>query len=382
MVVKASPVAGETGRPPAVPGATTSLRRVVLGATTPTPSLVLALQTVRGYPCVSLLLQTRAAERMDDGDLGRLRHLAREALDRLHDSGHAPPESDLSRTVHELVDATAHDRTGTALALFASQALGRVVRLGVDVQDRAVVDHTFATRDLVRALHRTPRHLVLVLETYQARLLDGSDGELRPAPTGGFPLHTPVDLSARSREDDRHAFLETVDSQLGTYRQLHPSPLVLLGAPTVVRDYLRLARHAGRLAGVLNTGDVPTSVAGLQSRIRPVIAAYLGTREREALELLARREAELRIATGVQAAWAAARRERPEMLVVEPGLMMPARLSADGDTLRPVDRVGEPDVVDDIVDELIELVLARGGWVAFARDGALAAHDGVALTLR
>ena len=355
---------------------------VILTATTLTTSLVLALQTVRGYPCVSLLLRTRPGERMDDADLVRLHHLADQALDRLDASGQTGRGSQLSRTLHDLIEAASTARTSISLGLFASRAMGRSVLLGVDVEDRAVVDHTFATRDLVRALHRTPRHVVLVLERHRVRLLDGAAGELRPAPTGGFPLHSTIDLTGRQPEEDRRAFLETVDRRLGTYRALHPCPLVVLGAPTVVRDYLRLARHAGRLAGTLDLDDVPTSVAGLRARIRPLLASYLGAREREAMELLERREGEFRVASGVQAAWSAARRERPEMLVVEPGLMVPARLSRDGDTLTVADQVGEPDVIDDIVDELIELVLARGGWVAFAHDGALTAHDGVALTIR
>jgi hypothetical protein len=81
-------------------------------------------------------------------------------------------------------------------------------------------------------------------------------------------------------------------------------------------------------------------------------------------------------------AWLAARRERVEMLAVEEGLFFPARLSADGDVLTPATDVEHPDVLDDAVDELIETVLARGGWVALVRDGGLAAHGGVAVTLR
>lgn len=58
------------------------------------------------------------------------------------------------------------------------------------------------------------------------------------------------------------------------------------------------------------------------------------------------------------------------------------RLSADGDQVTAAADVEAPDVIDDLVDELIELVLDRGGWVALARDGSLADHDRVALTVR
>ncbi|MCA2218986.1 hypothetical protein [Jidongwangia harbinensis] len=63
-------------------------------------------------------------------------------------------------------------------------------------------------------------------------------------------------------------------------------------------------------------------------------------------------------------------------------LFYPARLSDGGDTLIPALDIDHPDVVDDAVDELVELVLVRGGWIAFTSPGTLAAHDGVALTVR
>ncbi len=73
----------------------------------------------------------------------------------------------------------------------------------------------------------------------------------------------------------------------------------------------------------------------LAARIRPVVDAYLRSREAEALALLDRRVGEGRTLSGMAASWLAARRERPEMLAVEEGLFVPARLSADGDHLTP-----------------------------------------------
>jgi hypothetical protein len=84
----------------------------------------------------------------------------------------------------------------------------------------------------------------------------------------------------------------------------------------------------------------------------------------------------------MQAVWLAARTERPEMLVVDQSFFYPARLSDDGDLVIPATDVDHPEVVDDIVDEVIELVLQRGGWVALVDPGRLDAHDRIAVTLR
>ena len=84
----------------------------------------------------------------------------------------------------------------------------------------------------------------------------------------------------------------------------------------------------------------------------------------------------------IHTAWRAARWERPELLAVEEDYFFPARLDADGDGLTPATDVDHPEVIDDIVDELIEIVLARGGWIALLPTGALPAGTHLALTLR
>ena len=70
------------------------------------------------------------------------------------------------------------------------------------------------------------------------------------------------------------------------------------------------------------------------------------------------------------------------MLAVEEDFFYPARLAPDGDSLIPADDVDHPDVIDDVVDELIEIVLGRGGWIALLPPGHLPEGTHLALTLR
>ncbi|PRC49892.1 hypothetical protein C6A85_72390, partial [Mycobacterium sp. ITM-2017-0098] len=98
--------------------------------------------------------------------------------------------------------------------------------------------------------------------------------------------------------------------------------------------------------------------------IRPVLEDYLKSRGREALDHIENRARTGRVLRDMDSAWLAARWERPEMLVVEEHYYYPARLDATGDILVPADDVDHPDVIDDAVDELIEIVLRRGGWIA------------------
>lgn len=353
----------------------------------PTAEQVLLLQSVYGCPCVSLLMNTTPAPALTGADAARLHPLLAQATRRLRAEAPGEAVALALANLERLVDDAVGGPTSTALALYAGAQTATALHLPVEVRERVVVDPTFATRDLVRSLHRTPRHAVLVLSSQEARLFEGAGDQLRPAQTSSFPLRdTRQQQTQRGRagrgDDDTVAFLRTVDRALTSYLRLHPAPLVLAGSKRTLATYTDLSNNLARLAGSIpvNLATEPLSV--LAERIRPAMEDYLLSRQQEALALLDKRVGARRVVTGMANCWLAARTERAEMLAVEQGLFYPAKISDDGDLLVPASDVEHPDVIDDAVDELIELVLDRGGWVALVDDGALTAHDGVALTLR
>ncbi len=368
----------------------------------PTPAEVLDLQSVRTYPAVSVLVSTRPAVRMRREDATRLGGLVDLALARVA----AECPRDVSAAVAEQLEtlaASACERpTRAGVALYTAPGRpGGGWSLPVPVVERAVVDPTFATRDLVQALHRTPRHVVLVLADDRAHLFDAAGDLLVPALGGAFPLSAAPGgtrpaggRGARGRPRGRtvrggrpesgpdETFLRHVDAALGSYLRVHPAPLVITGTTRTVAAFTRLSRNTGGLAGVVPGAHARSSPARLAALVRPVLEAYLRSRQDEALALLDRRTGEGRGVAGMQTVWLAARRERPEMLVVDEAFFYPARLSDDGDLVLPAPDVDHPEVVDDVVDEVIELVLGRGGWVAVVDQGRLDHADRIALTLR
>jgi hypothetical protein len=354
----------------------------------PTPALVTFLQSLQGYPSVSLLLSTTPAPRMTAPDAARLGALAREARRRLAEEDLPGVRMAVLEPLADLVLRAVAGPASTAIALYASPGTTELVHLPVTVTDRAVVDPTFATRDLVRALHRTPRHVVLLLSRFEGGLFDGVGDDLRPAPGRAFP-RTPVGLPegpGRPRRalepEEQRAFLRGVDAALGSYLRLNPAPLVLVGDERVVSQFRRISRNTRRLAGCVHGNLLSAPLADLVPRVRAVLHEYLRSRQAEALALIEQRTSAGRVATGIGAAWLASRFEPPEMLAVEEGFIYPARLDETGDLLSPADDIEHPDVIDDAVDELIEAVLRRGGWIALMEDGVLAEHGGVVLTLR
>jgi hypothetical protein len=247
-----------------------------------------------------------------------------------------------------------------------------------------VVEPTFATRDLVLALHRTPPHLVLFLHPFGAHLLRGHADTLVPMSSHGFPLTRSVAvLGALERGEEGLAeFLDEVDTALRPARTAHPSPIILAGTDSIVRAFASRSRNLHRLAATL-TGTSVETLTDVYLQARAGLEAYLLSRQDEALDALraAQRARPGDVRSGLVACWEAVRQAAPAMLVVEEGFSHPARLVPSG-TLELLGREGGGESVPrDLVEELIEMVIERGGWVAFTRDDALRSDGRVALVL-
>ena len=133
-----------------------SMRRAVpsaqQGAVTRTD--VTRLQQVQVYPAVSVLLPTIDSIQHDRA---RLNSLIDSAVDRLVAEF---PRPEIQSIIDDLVKLSELEDLPwghASLALFVSSGTALAVALPVVVRQRTVVDETFATRDLVHALLRSPR---------------------------------------------------------------------------------------------------------------------------------------------------------------------------------------------------------------------------------
>lgn len=343
------------------------------------------LTVASGYPCISVLLPTDPSPRMSAADLAQLQQLVAEVDQELRDQAVAG-RGRLMRRLAGLVDRVAGQPTDRALALYVNLAVDRAFRLPLPVTPRSVVEHTFATRPLLTALHRMPPHVLLVLHPACAHLYQGADGGLRSVAhrdvLGGrtaFRLPREGEATADA-EDLVEGYLRDVDRMLGEYRAEHPSPLVLGGTPYLVDRFRAVSRNLDRLAGRVPPESGQTALDLARSSAE-VVERYLRSRRDEAVdqlrEALATRPGD--VARGMAACWQAVHQRSPGMLLVEEDFVSPGRAAghldgaADGPGIREV---------HDLVDDLMEVVIMRGGQLALVADGDLAEHGRVALVSR
>ncbi len=366
--------------------------------TRPTESDVSVLAAVRDYPCVSVLVNTRPSARMSGDDRSRLEALIRQAHVRLSLEGveDADGIAERLRFAAAMLHETPTDR---ALALYASSAMIEYRHLAVTVEERQIIDPTFATRDLVRSLQDSPDYALLILDSDAARLFRCRAGVMQERVDDVFPVLRDTESgvprrrrsgrrrgvrmarnAGREREQAR-AFLRRVDQALRADVAAAPLPVIVMAGDKVLSDFLSVSTGPGNLIAFARNAGGRLDFRRLDRQVRPLLADHLADLEAAARDTMEARMPGRGVLSGLPACWHAAQSERPELLLVEESYAVPARVSGDGALVHPLSRAERelPGVIDDVVDDLVELVIARGGQVRFVPDGSLAASERVAL---
>ncbi|WP_018654931.1 hypothetical protein [Actinomadura flavalba] len=355
------------------------------------------LRKPRTFPAVSVVMPTYRHAPENRGDAIRLRNLLGEVRRRLTADDRVDPAAadgilrGLEEAAGELDPRDAED----GIVLFAApNGEHHAFTVETEVDERVIVDTTFATRDLIAAHHRTPRYWLVCLSDRRARLWDGQGGELTEHRGDGFPLAPePLDEQGDGQRDRRSAgtgdephrrLVRAVVTGLHAVLARDARPVVIAGVTRHQALFDELAGPGVTIAGRIDGGFEGASAGTLAELARPVLQAYDDLREVAVLAELEAARGLRRYAAGLRDVLPVVERGQAEHLVVERGYYAPAVrtprevVPVDG----PVGALHGADVVDDVVDDLIETTLEYGGEVTFVSDGFLVDHDRIAVVTR
>ncbi|MEK7441673.1 MAG: hypothetical protein AABZ78_12810, partial [Chloroflexota bacterium] len=121
------------------------------------------LQSVREHPALSILLPTHRGHLDNRQDAIRLRNLVDQAAERLLSKFPKREVQPVLQNLETLTNQIDYRHLSDGLALFVGREFAQQMYLPFTVKERVIINDTFATRDLVHALNRTPRYWVLVL---------------------------------------------------------------------------------------------------------------------------------------------------------------------------------------------------------------------------
>lgn len=331
--------------------------------------------------CASILMNTTPANRMAEADRRRLEALCADADRRLHlETGHGEA-SRVARRLHTLKRHVIDGPTDRSLAIFANSETLYAFHLPRPLEERVVIDPTFATRDIVEAVQESPPFLLLHVDSRSASLYRHNQKYLEPVLSPDFPALREGRVRADRDLERTRAFLRNVDAGVGRELSDSAMPLVLVGGDRIVAEFLRLTAHGGRIAGIHRGNRRRASLAQLEEIGRRIVSDHVEDLKAAALDTLDASMGAGRAVWGLLGSWHACATRTPELLLVERGFRVPARTVAEGRYVEPAEDCEAPGVIDDAVDDLIENVLHRGGFVAVVPDGTLRQHGRVAMIL-
>ncbi|MEU5881583.1 hypothetical protein [Spirillospora sp. NPDC047279] len=355
------------------------------------------LRKPRTFPAVSVLMPTNRTAPENRQDPIRLRNLLAEVRRRLREDARVTPGAvdEVVRGLEQAAGEVDLRYAADGLVLFAApDGEHHAFTIDQPVDERVIVDTTFATRDLVAAYTRMPRYWLLSISDQQTRLWDGQGEELTEFTGRGFPIvpaedgeerttrHSP--RLARHGDEQHRQLIREVVAALHTVLGKDRRPVIVAGVTRHQAFFDEFSGPGVTVAGRIDGSYEGAPAAQLAELARPVLQAYEDFREVAVLTELEAARSIQRYAAGLAEVMTLVEEGRGEHLVVERGYYAPA-VKTEGELVPvegPLGALKGADVVDDVVDNIIETALEYGGEVTFVSDGFLVDHDRIALVTR
>ncbi|NJM05385.1 hypothetical protein HC891_02885 [Candidatus Gracilibacteria bacterium] len=353
------------------------------------------LQAIESYPSLTIILPTHRTSPDNQQDPIRLKNLVKEAQDRLLSEFSQRDIAALQKNLDDLVERVDFEHNLDGLVLFVNADMARMYTVPFDLPERVVIDHTFATRDLVYALNRTQHYWVLLLseqptrlfEAVRADLVEVNDGTPFPMvnkrPGGESRLPGGIGVNASQvRDDHERIFFQQVDQAFAEFYAADPQPVAVLSEVRTLASFDAVTRHneaiIARVGGNYDH-ETPHEIGKI---VWPTMSEAFAELRKRSFESLDAALSSKRSASGIVECWRMGQEGRIDLLLVAENYEQPAVLDETGFVLTPVDELGGVDVHDDAVDELIEIVLSKGGRIRFTDPGTLDDHSNIAAVLR
>ncbi len=352
------------------------------------------LQAVREYPSVTITMPTNRTSPDNQQDPIRLKNLLSEAITRLEGEFSKREVANVVERLEALAGEYDEQRGLDGLALFVSSTVQEAYVLPFSPPERVAIDENFLTRDLVFTLNRSPRYRALLLTEQGTRLYEGvrenleeiRDGKFpfdMGGPGGGSKLPGGHGVNPSARRDASHVhYFQEIDAEVREISKDDDLPLVVVGVERYLSHYNEVTSLSSDIVATV-TGNYdhfePHQVGEL---VWPAMEEGLAKLREGALEQLDAAIGAKKFASSIGPVYQAANEGRGQLLIVEQDYHQAARVSDDGTSIALVDDPTAPDVLDDAVDEIIEMVISKGGRVRFVDDGVLDAHERIVLTTR
>ncbi|EGV42482.1 hypothetical protein BZARG_2250 [Bizionia argentinensis JUB59] len=291
----------------------------------------------------------------------------------------------LLEKLESLADQIDHAHNLESLILFVNEDIAKFTRLPIQVSDRVMIDSSFSTRDLVRAMHSESNYYILVLNQDKVRLVEALNDRLVTEFKSPFPIEntlffgknkTQFDVASKKRSLMAE-FFNQVDKEVNAIRKENPLPVLIVTVEENYHEYLKIADEKESIfTSFLNNSRIEEIDHVIVTEAWGIVEAHNIAKNVARKAELLKAVTENKFLSDTNEIRRAITEGRIQTLFIEKGLFQPAVM--EDDEIRYVkeeDRT-KTDVIDDIYDELIDLNMSFGGDVVFLPKGELSKFNG------
>ncbi|MEO7316020.1 MAG: hypothetical protein ABIW47_12595 [Ginsengibacter sp.] len=341
--------------------------------------------------CVTIILTTHRTKPDNEKDSILLKNLVKDAEKRLQaDCGE---DKEMANTIMDKLNKLAasidHRYNLEGLVLFVNENIAEFVRLPLQVENRVVVDRTFHTRDLVRAINGQTSYYVLLLSRQSARMIEALSDIAVKEVEDGFPIEnmtTTVAPGAASIANKVTSlsteFFNVVDKKMNEILKAKPLPVIICTDESNYSEFLKVADRKNIILGNVKGNKMLEKAHHVVDSVWPVVKELQNVENKKRLLELDSAVDNSKFVTDFNDIWTALNEGRGRTLFVKQGYFQPARIVDNQIQLVAPNLADEVDVVDDIIDEMLDKNLKNGGDAVFMQEDELDKFQGLVLVTR
>lgn len=347
------------------------------------------LKNIISENAITIILNTHRTLPDNQKDPLLLKNMIKEAESRLMVETNKQNAQVLIQRLRDLEETIDHRQNLESLILFVNENTAEYVRLPIAVEDRVIIDKTFATRDLIRTMHMEASYLVLVLSQQKARLIKASNDKViqefgDPFPIENTQMVNRAELSNASRLTNLISeFYNQVDKEVNQLRKENQLPVLICSEASQYHEYLKVADEKNSIYDQCLSGNHDNAKAHhIVTEAWEIVKKYVIEKNNARKAELQKAISSGKFLSDTNEIWQGIQQGSVQTIFIEEGNFQPAKW-IDGHItyVSPEMRNGKG-VVDDIYDELIEANLRQGGDTVFLPKGELKDFNGFGAVTR
>lgn len=338
------------------------------------------MHAVKYLPCISLIFPFEPKMNSKDELSYQLKIMTAKVEAELFKNYPAEKAMPVMHKLHDLLKTLNFNTHKKTIAIFVSPIVEKIYYLDIPVEEKIIIDDSFEIRDLVFSKKEIHKYLLLVLSGKSAHTFLGNTNEFirlvinTPAHIAAYKNDLPQKIANFSdAKAEQHTmvekFLRHIDTGLTLLLKAYPLPVLVMADTGVAGEFKKITHNSEHIIQYIPGNYEEATEDELKKKVIPFIKDWKHVKETGLLQRLDAARSAGKLAIGMEKVWEEADHKKGHLLVVEKNYMYQEQKNEAATAF----------YIKDIVDDVIEKVLANGGDVEFVDMGILDNYEHIAL---